>query len=73
MVKRDTYLQLKEAIEQAYPSRKHFTTYRAHVHLNAKTRDVRISDVFAKMLISIRGLSAERVSHIVRKYPTAAR
>lgn len=56
----------------AYPDITYHTSYAAYRELN-KSGSVTLKDVFARMLLCIRGMSAEKVATILEYYDTPRR
>ncbi|KAF9384097.1 Crossover junction endonuclease mus81 [Podila verticillata] len=73
VVDRATYLDLQGYLKEIYPSRQYLTSYQAFCNLNSKSNAVAVRDVFVKMLMTIRGISAEKATEIARTYGTPRR
>ncbi|KAF9217438.1 Crossover junction endonuclease mus81 [Podila verticillata] len=73
VVDRATYLDLQEYLKEIYPSRQYLTSYQAFCSLNSKSNAVVVRDVFVKMLMTIRGISAEKATEIAKTYGTPRR
>ncbi|KAG0021926.1 Crossover junction endonuclease mus81 [Podila clonocystis] len=73
VVDRATYLELQDYLKDIYPRRVHLTSYRAFCNLNSKSNAVVVRDVFVKMLMTIRGIGAEKATEIAKTYGTPRR
>ncbi|KAG0038735.1 Crossover junction endonuclease mus81 [Podila clonocystis] len=73
VVDRATYLELQDYLKDIYPGRIHLTSYQAFCNLNSKSNAVVVRDVFVKMLMTIRGIGAEKATEIAKTYGTPRR
>ncbi|KAF9569257.1 Crossover junction endonuclease mus81 [Mortierella alpina] len=69
-VHRSTYLELQGHLREKFPDRTYLTSYEAFGSLNGKTDTLTVRDTFVKMLMSIRGVSAEKAVLLARAYGT---
>ncbi|KAG0341131.1 Crossover junction endonuclease mus81 [Podila humilis] len=72
-IDRATYLELRDYLRDVYPGRDHLTSYDGFCRLNSKSNAVVVRDVFVKMLMTIRGVSAEKAAEIAKTYSTPRR
>ncbi|KAJ1961351.1 Crossover junction endonuclease mus81 [Dispira parvispora] len=70
LVHRDGYAQLKSALQQLHPNRSWCINYASLCRIASKSGDLVLSDLFMRMLMSVKGMSAEKASYLVRRYPT---
>ncbi|KAI8985247.1 hypothetical protein BDB01DRAFT_721807 [Pilobolus umbonatus] len=69
IVDRDNYLEIKKG----YQDRKdgdYLITYALYHQLNAKNSVVTVHDVYMRMLMTIRGVNAEKALSLMKVYPT---
>lgn len=64
-VSRQNYEELKKRLDKH-----HFISYPLYNRLNSKTETVTLHDVYLRMLMTIRGVSAEKALALARIYPT---
>ncbi|KAG0057282.1 Crossover junction endonuclease mus81 [Gryganskiella cystojenkinii] len=69
-VNRNNYLDLQDYLHEQHPSRNYLTTYEGFCVLNGKSDSQVVSDVFIKMLMTIRGISEEKAVEIAKTYGT---
>ncbi|KAK0459485.1 uncharacterized protein EV420DRAFT_1674299 [Desarmillaria tabescens] len=69
-IRRHSYLDTQKMLRDRHPDRVYLTTFTQFQSLNSKNRFTTVSTVWAKMLLSVHGLSAEKVGAILNKYPT---
>ena len=50
-----------------------FLLFEAYQRLTTKSKNLSLQDVWTKQLMSVRGVSAEKASKIVMRYPTMRR
>ncbi|KAG0372548.1 Crossover junction endonuclease mus81 [Mortierella sp. AD032] len=70
VIERDSYLDLLEELRRKSPGREYLTSYQAFAKLNSKSETLTVRDNFVKMLMVIRGLSAEKAIEIAKVYGT---
>ncbi|KAJ1652385.1 Crossover junction endonuclease mus81 [Dispira simplex] len=73
LVHRDSYAKLKGTLQQLHPSRSWCINYAALCRIASKSGDLVLSDLFTRMLMSAKGMTAEKALYLVRRYPTPAR
>ncbi|KAF9427549.1 Crossover junction endonuclease mus81 [Podila epigama] len=73
VIERSTYLELKDYLKAKEPERSYLPSYASFSRLNSKSSTVVVRDMFAKILLTLRGVSAEKASEIVRMYGTPRR
>ncbi|KAJ1918790.1 Crossover junction endonuclease mus81 [Mycoemilia scoparia] len=64
---------LKGALAMEYPGHNFCMTYDGYIKATSKSGSIRLQDIFAKMLLTIRGVSAEKAYTIVQEYGTPHR
>ncbi|KAJ1674871.1 Crossover junction endonuclease mus81 [Spiromyces aspiralis] len=67
-----TITRLKQALKLRWPDREYCLSYDGYIHATSKSGAIRLRDVFAKMLLTTRGLSAEKVATILKEHSTPA-
>ncbi|KAJ1926928.1 Crossover junction endonuclease mus81 [Tieghemiomyces parasiticus] len=72
-VDRTTYPALKRDLQTRYPDRIWCISYRALSHIASKSGYLTLGDLFVKMLMTVKGMSAEKALHLSRRYPTPIR
>jgi crossover junction endonuclease MUS81 len=61
---------LKQHLATIYTNRTFHVSFASYSDLNSKSRSLTLKDTFIKLLMTIRGLSAEKAAEIVKVYPT---
>ncbi|KAF9975702.1 Crossover junction endonuclease mus81 [Actinomortierella ambigua] len=69
-IDRQHFLALKEYLKQKQPSTIYHTSYSAFRRLNSKSDAVTVKDMFCKILMTVRGVSAEKAFEIARTFGT---
>jgi crossover junction endonuclease MUS81 len=69
-ISRPTYLSLQKHLRSTHPTRAFLTSYADYATLNSKNGSTTLRDLWCKMLLTVSGLSPEKVSAIVEVYPT---
>ncbi|KAK0503009.1 restriction endonuclease type II-like protein [Armillaria luteobubalina] len=69
-IRRHSYLDMQKMLRDRHPDRVYLTTFTQFQSLNSKSGFTTVSTVWAKMLLSVHGLSPEKVGAILSKYPT---
>jgi crossover junction endonuclease MUS81 len=69
-IHRPTYSELQRQLRLQHPTKPHLTSVQAFKRLNSKNASMTHRDVWCKMLLTIAGLSPEKVAAIVEVYPT---
>lgn len=70
VIDRDSHLDLIEYLKDKFPGRAYLTSYDAFMKLNSKSDALTVRDNFVKMLMVIRGVSAEKAIELARVYGT---
>ncbi|CAG8707670.1 13810_t:CDS:2, partial [Ambispora leptoticha] len=70
VVFRNTFLNLKQHLAKLHPERSYHISYEMYSEINNKHASLTVRDTFLKMLMTIKGVSAEKAIEIVKKYPT---
>ncbi|KAG9065321.1 Crossover junction endonuclease mus81 [Linnemannia hyalina] len=70
VIDRDSHLDLIEYLKGKFPGRTYLTSYDAFMKLNSKSDTLTVRDNFVKMLMVIRGVSAEKAIELARVYGT---
>ncbi|EPQ31236.1 uncharacterized protein PFL1_01421 [Pseudozyma flocculosa PF-1] len=70
VVSRSTYTQLQGELRAARPDVTYLTTFAAYQSLNGKSASLTLRDVFGKMLLCVRGMSAEKVREVLELWQT---
>ncbi|PWN51175.1 hypothetical protein IE53DRAFT_386468 [Violaceomyces palustris] len=65
VISRPTYLRLQAHLRRARPSRPHLTTFSSYQSLNSKSASTTLRDTWARMLLAVKGMSAEKVSELL--------
>lgn len=69
-ITRATYTALQKQLRTDHPTKPHLTSIDAFKALNSKNASLTVQDVFCKMLLTINGLSPEKVAAIIEVHPT---
>ncbi|KAF9166059.1 Crossover junction endonuclease mus81 [Actinomortierella ambigua] len=69
-IERQHFLPLKGYLKQKEPSRIYHTSYSAFRRLNSKSDAVTVKDMFSKILMTVRGVGAEKAVEIARTFGT---
>ena len=67
---RPTYSALQAHLRTKYPSEKFLTSFSAYQDLNDRSASKTLREKFARMLLCVKGMSAERVSSILDVWET---
>ncbi|WVW82918.1 hypothetical protein I302_104932 [Kwoniella bestiolae CBS 10118] len=67
---RSTYKSLQSHLRDVHPDKEYLTTFGAYQELNDKSASVTLKEKFARMLLCVKGMSAERVSSILDIWDT---
>lgn len=70
-ISRTTYVQLQSRLKALHPDRPFLISYETYQAINGKNANQTTADVWAKMLLCVKGMSAEKVGAIIKRYPTA--
>jgi len=71
-ISRSTYVQLQRQLKSLHPQRPFLISYETYQAINGKNANQTTADVWPKMLLCVKGMSAEKVGAIIKRYPTAA-
>ncbi|RUP47862.1 hypothetical protein BC936DRAFT_145256 [Jimgerdemannia flammicorona] len=70
-INRPTFLALKRHLSITQPhGTPHLVTYHSFGELNSKSGTLTLGDLFVKMLMTVRGVSAEKATEIAKRYGT---
>lgn len=69
LVRRQTYLKLQKGLRRREPYREYLTTFTAFQRLNTKSGFTTVRETWARQLLRVGLMSAEKASAIVQKYP----
>ncbi|KAK6903081.1 hypothetical protein I203_108343 [Kwoniella mangroviensis CBS 8507] len=67
---RSTYKSLQHHLKETYPDKEFLTSFGAYQELNDKSASQTLKEKFARMLLCVKGMSAERVSSILDIWET---
>lgn len=67
---RSSYSALQTHLRQTHPATKFLTSYQAYQDLNDKSASKTLREKFARMLMCVKGMSAERVSAVLDEFET---
>jgi crossover junction endonuclease MUS81 len=67
---RASFLDLKQHLATIYANRTFHVSFTSYSDLNSKSRSLTLKDTFIKLLMTVRGISAEKAAEIVKIYPT---
>ncbi|KAJ7201560.1 ERCC4 domain-containing protein [Mycena pura] len=70
LIKRHSYLDLIKHLRRTYPDRRYVTSFADYQALNSKSGFTTVRDTWARMLLCVRGMSAEKVRAVVDRWPT---
>ncbi|ORY83670.1 putative DNA repair protein Mus81 [Protomyces lactucae-debilis] len=70
MVDSRAFVQLSEHLNKTQPGTRYFLSYDAFDGLNQKSSNMRVGDIWIRMLMCIRGVSAEKAVEIQEHFPT---
>jgi ERCC4-type nuclease len=69
-VDKSDYIALKRQYTTKFPDRCHLISYGLYNQLNSKYGTLTLEDMFAKFLMTIRGVSAEKAYELKKSYRT---
>lgn len=69
-VARPTYAALQDNLRRDHPTKTFHTTFDTFQALNSKSASKTLRDTFAKMLLCVKGMSAERVAAVIDVWDT---
>ncbi|KAL9933723.1 hypothetical protein V8E36_007381 [Tilletia maclaganii] len=70
ILSRPTYLQLQTHLRRTQPSTPHHITFESYRALNAKNGSMTVGEVWARMMLCVRGMSEEKVGEVIRVWRT---
>ncbi|KAJ7131751.1 ERCC4 domain-containing protein [Mycena crocata] len=70
MIKRHSYVDLQKFLRRKYPDRCYVTSFADFQTLNHKSGFTTVRDTWTKMLLRVKGMSAEKVGAVVAKWDT---
>lgn len=70
MIDRNSYSSFQKYLRATQPDRPYLTSFSAFQILNHKSQFITFQDTFARQLLCIKGLSAEKIGALLRVYPT---
>ncbi|KAJ7579013.1 ERCC4 domain-containing protein [Mycena floridula] len=70
IIRRHSYFKFQKTLRRNRPDRPYLTTWSKFQDLNTKSGFTTVRETWARMLLCIRGMSAEKVGLVVEKYPT---
>ncbi|CAH7671055.1 ERCC4 domain-containing protein [Phakopsora pachyrhizi] len=69
-IERSTYLPLLSALRKRHPNEYWVVSYEVFDSLNDKSANLTVKDIWARMIYRINGMSVEKVSEFVTRWPT---
>ncbi|KAJ1970612.1 Crossover junction endonuclease mus81 [Dimargaris xerosporica] len=72
VIVRSTFAGLKARLKACHPDRTWCISYAAFCNIGRKSGDLTLSALFVRMLMSVKGMSAEKATHLAKRYPTPA-
>lgn len=70
LINRNNYYALKTALNERHSSTYQVIPYAIYNQLNSKSGTTTLQDLYTKMLMTIRGVNAEKAYSLVKVYPT---
>ncbi|SJX64697.1 related to MUS81-endonuclease involved in DNA repair and replication fork stability [Sporisorium reilianum f. sp. reilianum] len=70
VISRSSFLETREELQRKSPSASLFTSFEAFQALNSKSGGLTSKEIFGKMLLCIKGMSAEKVREVLAMYST---
>ncbi|KAJ7669347.1 ERCC4 domain-containing protein [Mycena polygramma] len=70
MIRRHSYVDLQKHLRHKYPDRCYVTSYADFQALNSKSAYTTVRDTWARMLLCVKGMSAEKVGAVVERWDT---
>ncbi|KAJ7054517.1 ERCC4 domain-containing protein [Mycena amicta] len=70
MIKRHSYLDLQAFLRRTYPNRTYITSFEDFQALNSKSGFLTVRDTWARMLLCVRGMGAEKVGAVLDRWTT---
>ncbi|PWY98056.1 hypothetical protein BCV70DRAFT_213148 [Testicularia cyperi] len=72
LISRSTFLQTRGELRRRRPDASLLTSFVSFQALNSKSGGLTLQEIFGKMLLCVRGMSAEKVREVVRAWSTPA-
>ncbi|KAL1677789.1 ERCC4 domain-containing protein [Schizophyllum commune] len=69
LIRRQTYLKLQKGLRRREPHREYLTTFAAFQLLNTKSGFTTIRETWARQLLRVNSMSAEKAGAVVQRYP----
>ncbi|KAF7334317.1 ERCC4 domain-containing protein [Mycena sanguinolenta] len=70
MIRRHSYLDLQKYLRAKHPGRSYVTSFKDFQALNSKSAHTTVRDTWARMLLCVKGMSAEKVGAVVDRWDT---
>ncbi|KAJ6469446.1 restriction endonuclease type II-like protein [Mycena sanguinolenta] len=70
MIRRHSYLDLQKYLRANHPARCYVTSFKDFQALNSKSAHTTVRDTWARMLLCVKGMSAEKVGAVVDRWDT---
>ncbi|KAF7348560.1 ERCC4 domain-containing protein [Mycena venus] len=70
IIRRHSYLDLQKYLRVKYPERCYVTSFQDFQALNHKSAYTTVRDTWARMLLCVRGMSAEKVGAVIKQWDT---
>ncbi|KAJ3928964.1 MAG: ERCC4 domain-containing protein [Lentinula lateritia] len=70
LVKRYSYLMFQKMLRRKFPGRSYLLAYTTFHDLNHKSGFITVRETWAKMLLCINGVSAEKAGVLIQRFPT---
>lgn len=70
LISRASYTTLQASLRQRYPDKRYLTSFQAYQDLNDKSASRTLREQLGRMLLCIKGMSAERVSALLDEFET---
>ncbi|KAH8813823.1 hypothetical protein DL96DRAFT_505331 [Flagelloscypha sp. PMI_526] len=67
---RHNYIVFQQYLRRRHPDKSYLTSYRGFEFLNSKSGFITVQTTWARMLLTVKGLSAEKVGCVVANFPT---
>ncbi|KAJ6572086.1 hypothetical protein B0H19DRAFT_1132517 [Mycena capillaripes] len=70
MIRRHSYVDLQKHLRAKFPDRCYVTSFADYQTLNSKSAYTTVRDTWARMLLCVKGMSAEKVGAVVERWDT---
>ncbi|ORY28258.1 hypothetical protein BCR39DRAFT_496331 [Naematelia encephala] len=70
LLSRSSYSSFQAHLRSTYPDKRYLISFQAYQDLNDKSASKTLREKFARMLMSVKGMSAERVSAVLDEFET---